>query len=206
MRLHRTADKSDWAVINARDFNLWQHLANSTKGIITPGNAVTLFGFAIGLSGLAAIIDHGYWLGGSLLALGRLCDIADGWLAELTKTKSPLGELLDATFDKIITFLTIGVLFYSKVAPPWLLATLLLPHIVITIVTLAAFLRRRRKHPSAIGKSSMAVLWVSLLGFVLIKAVNGSGFNILTLAVGILVLISVFSGFYALANYAFKKD
>ena len=58
-----------------------------------------------------------------------------------------LGELLDATIDKVCTFLTIIILPVAHIAHWWIIVSLLIPQAAITIVIL--YKRRRRTRISA---------------------------------------------------------
>lgn len=64
-------------------------------------NALTVAGMLVGV-GAAALVACGYALAGFLvLWLSGLIDAADGTLARLTKP-SPLGAILDITFDRVV--------------------------------------------------------------------------------------------------------
>lgn len=168
MNLHRTTGRPDWAGTEVAHRNIWQKLAVTTRGIVTPGNLTTLVGLTLVLAGLAQIMQDNYWLAGILIVTGRLLDLVDGWLADKTGTKSPLGELVDAGADKLETFGAIVVMYVAHLAPWWLLTALLLPHLVITLLATIARLRQQELHPSRLGKVSMAMLWASLFGLIAI--------------------------------------
>jgi phosphatidylglycerophosphate synthase len=204
MQLHRTTGKPDWADTTPAQRNISQRLAAATSGIVTPGNLTTALGFAAVLYGLWLISGQHYIVGGAILAFGRLCDIADGWLAESTHTKSPLGELLDASIDKIGTVLTIIVYATAHVAPLWLLTALLLPHVIISVITFVQLQRNRKIHPSRIGKLSMAAAWVSLVGLLIARAISGTSFP--EMGADGLAILSVILGLYAAVGYARQRD
>ncbi len=204
MKLHRTTGKPDWADISASDQNIMQRVAASTKGVITPGNALTVAGFGIVIIGLGYILKQHYWEGGIALAIGRLCDITDGWVADYSGTKSPFGELLDASLDKIGTFLSLAVFYANSVAPRWVLLSLLVPYLIIALIALVAFQQNTRLHPSRTGKLSMAAAWFSLLGYVGMRALNAGSMSIIAVGIGALAIISVALGLYAAYGYASK--
>ena len=166
MKLHRSQGQPDWTTVESANRNPWQRVAAATHGLITPGNVATIAGFLLVIIGLCYIAGTHYLLGGSLIVIGRLMDIVDGWLAELTGTKSPIGEAMDAAADKIITFLAIVFLLVSHLAPLWVLFIVALPHIVISLIVLVARRRNKRLHPSRNGKTSMVLAWAGLVGIV----------------------------------------
>ena len=170
MNLHRADKKPEWSSVAFNDRTALQRLAAATGGVVTLANAATFIGITLVIMGLFEIIDKNYWWGVLLIVVGRLCDILDGWLADITKTKSPLGEMLDAAIDKLGTVLTVIVFYIANLAPWWLLTALLIPHLVIIGIAYNARRRGVDLHPSLSGKLSMATLWVVLFGFVVIQA------------------------------------
>lgn len=199
MNLHRASGRPDWADVPAGRQNVFQQIAAATRGLGTPGNLATIIGFGLVVYGLAELLHHRYIAGGIIIAAGRMCDVADGWLAETTGTKSPLGELLDAGIDKLVTLLTVIVLFISGIAPPWALAALLAPQVIITVVSLKAIQQGGRIHPSLIGKLSMATAWVAMVGFLILAAFIEPAY--LAFLVYFVTVISVVFGFTALTGY-----
>lgn len=206
MNLHRTTGQADWVSVAENERNVWQRLAAQTNDVVTVANVVTMIGFALVIYGLVEIIAHRYYLGSILLTIGRLCDLADGWLADITRTKSPLGELLDAVIDKLGTAATVIALFIAAVGPWWLLAGLLLPHILIALVITAKRRAGTRIHPSRIGKLSMAAAWVGLIGLVLVSAMHIQYPHPFALAVDIIIAVSIATGLYTLIGYVRQRN
>lgn len=169
-RLHRAKSQPEWATVAVSRQNRWQRVASKTNGYVTPGNAATLLGLCLCLVGLMLLGQHHYWSGLVLVGIGRACDLLDGMIAEATGTKSPLGETMDATVDKIIGVVALLVFWIAGIAPAWVLVVLFLPQLVISILATRAYYQQARLHPSHLGKTSMALAWVSLLGFSLTQA------------------------------------
>jgi cardiolipin synthase (CMP-forming) len=201
MNLHRSDSNHDWTNVKPANRTLWQNVAVSTRGVVTPPNAITVIGLSLVIIGLAFVLQHQDWLGIGLIIVGRLLDLVDGWLAELTQTKSPVGELFDAAADKIGTILTIIVFYAALLAPWWLLTAMLLPHIIISVISLQARRQKRQLHPSRLGKVSMAALWVGLFGFVLLRAAGLADVSIVIVTVYIISVLSVFMSSAAAVSY-----
>ncbi len=204
MNLHRTTGKPDWASIEPASYTFAQKIAAFSKGIITPANIISIVGLALVFYGIALILEAHYWLGMFVIVAGRLLDIADGLVAEATKTKSPTGEIVDAVADKIGTFATIVVLFVVNVADWWTIAALLLPQVLIPLVI---FYKRQRGigvHPTRPGKLSMALVWVGIAGLLILKAL-GTPFA-LTIFVYVVTTLSLALGLYAFWQYATGRD
>lgn len=199
MNLHRAESQAEWQNLAATNRNSWQKLAAKTSGIVTPGNALTLIGLGLSLLGLVALLNENYWVGLAGLAIGRLFDIADGLAANYTGTKSPLGEILDAVADKLITGLALIALGVSGVVGWLMLAGLALPHAIIAVASMLAYVKGRRLHPSRLGKLSMALAWVAIIGFVLAKAAPDLGL-ISAASVGI-ALASILLGLAVTLEY-----
>lgn len=172
MDLHQSSDQPDWEAVAVKDRNHWQKRAATTKGIVTPANAATIIGFGLVLYGLLHIGWHHYWLGLSLIAVGRLFDILDGWLAQKTGTKSRLGESLDAVADKLGILAILIVFLTSHLIHIWLLIVIILPHIIMSLLALVSKLRNRPIHPTRTGKLGMALTWLCLVGFIILRATN----------------------------------
>lgn len=195
MNLHRTSGKPDWEHVPATQRSRIQTIAAVTYGIVTPPNIVSVVGLGVVIYGLAALVQQQFLLAFCALVIGRLLDLADGWIAEATGTKSPLGELLDATIDKIVTFLTLIVLFVTGVSEWWLLTLLLLPQIPISLFALYKRHRGQPLHPTRIGKLSMAGLWIGVSALLLAAAIDVAWVyivaQVLTFAAGMLGIIAL---------------
>lgn len=164
MKLHRAGSTPEWASIPVAERNLWQRLAARTNAVITPGNILTALGLILVCIGAWMLLSDRYTTAFICIAVGRFLDIADGWTAEKTKTKSPLGESLDASFDKLAALVVLVAFAAAGIAPFWLLALVLLPHLIISVVTgFAFFSQHKRLHPSRLGKISGAIAWLGLL-------------------------------------------
>lgn len=206
MKLHRSDSQPDWEKITQNERNIWQRIAAVTFGIATLANVATFIGIVLVIVGLLEIVDQNYWWGCVLIIVGRLFDLLDGWLAEATRTKSPLGELLDASIDKLGTVLTVVAFYVAALAPWWVLTALLLPHIVIIFISLNARRNGIILHPSKTGKLSMAAVWAALFGLVLIEVLDLPLWNIGTVAVYSTAIVSVILGAAAATGYLFNRD
>lgn len=204
MNLHRISDRAEWQTIPPSGHNKWQKIANATVGTVTPGNSMTIVGLALSVVGLLALVDKSYLVAFGLIATGRLFDLADGWVADKTKTKSPLGEALDASVDKIITIATLITFALVQIVNLYILAILLLPHVVISIIFVLKRRRGVRFHPSKLGKCSMALVWVSLLAFIVSHLVTGTLAAVVEACSYGAGSVSVAMGI--LAAYGYQKD
>lgn len=204
MNLHRTSAKADWQKIPASKHNVFQKIAVSTAGYLTPANLITIIGFGIVLYGLAAILDGQYWTGLLLLAFGRLLDVADGIVADKTGTKSPLGEIFDAAADKFETLFTIAVIIAAGITNLWVVVALIIPQAIIPMLI---FYKKRKGigiHPTRAGKLSMALTWAGIVGLLLVKALSGA--LIIEVVVYVIISLSLTLGLYALWQYSTGRD
>jgi phosphatidylglycerophosphate synthase len=201
MNLHRSDSNPDWTDVKPTDRTVWQNVAVNTRGIVTPPNIITVIGLGLVIIGLMFVMQRQDWIGIGLIIVGRLLDLVDGWLAELTQTKSPVGELFDAAADKIGTILTIIVFYAALLAPWWLLTAMLLPHIIISVISLQARRQKKQLHPSRLGKVSLAALWVGLFGFVLLRAAGLADVSIVIVTVYLVSVLSVLMSSAAAVSY-----
>jgi phosphatidylglycerophosphate synthase len=204
MQLHRTTGKADWLAVPPQSHTSWQRLAARSYGVVTPSNGITIAGFVLVVIGLQEIWNQHYLTGTVLLATGRICDILDGWLAELTRTKSPLGEFLDAAIDKVLTILAVATFFVLHIAPAWVLMALVTPHVLIVVILLGWRIRKQAFHPSLVGKLSMAGVWLSLLIYAVAHIVILPGPALA--ATQVIVVVSSAAGLYAAAQYLRGRD
>lgn len=201
MDLHHTTGKPDWESRNHKDYNVWQRVAAKTNGMVTLPNFITMAGFVAVLVSLLFISHHSYWAATILLIIGRLCDIADGYVAEKTSTKGPVGEKLDAIIDKIGGFLTLLIFYIAHVAPLAVLIAILLPQTLISGQTVYYLRNNIHLQPSRYGKLSMAASWLALFGFIIIRASHMQHFNLFTGTVYFFVIVGVILGLYASLGY-----
>ncbi len=201
MNLHRINGVADWEHTPVAEHNYWQRLAVSTHGMVTPGNLTSLAGFLISLAGIVSLFYEAYWFALLAILVGRCLDLLDGFLAEKTSTKSPLGELVDATVDKVITLAAVFSLYVLGLASGPLLLVLFAPQVLITVCTLIGRTQQVHLHPALTGKWSMALVWVVLLGLVLAHAGDFSTQRILIITAWIVAFTSAALAGHALWGY-----
>jgi len=202
MKLHRAATKPDWELVRPAGRNRWQQLAARTGGVVTPGNLASTLGICLVGAGLVYIGFERLWAGLALLAAGRLCDLLDGTAAERTGTKSPLGEAVDASLDKIAALAAL-VVFTAAGVLPWPFALAIgLQNLPTSALAVAAKSRKHIIHPVAAGKVGGAVEWVALLGFVLGHAPHASFAHDFIMGAYGLAVVSIILGIAAAAWYA----
>jgi phosphatidylglycerophosphate synthase len=205
MQLHRTTGQPDWATVPAGQRNVWQRLAARSKGIVTPGNALTIGGLGLVLFGLFALNDRHFWISLAAVLLGRICDLADGIVAQATGTKSPLGESLDATADKLTILGIVYVFWQTQLVPGWVLLTILEPQALVSGISLGLHYGHQVLHPSRLGKYNTAVVWAILPGFVLAYALHMSHSWLMT-TLRICAVITAAVELYIAYIYATQRD
>lgn len=206
MDLHRTTGTPDWETIADDKRTAAQKLAAATGGIVTPPNIISVVGLGMVLYGLVALLQQEHWLGLVLLVVGRLLDIVDGVVAQKTGTKSPLGESIDASIDKIGTLLTVIVLYMATISQWWLITALLLPQVLISLVILYKRFKKKSVHPTLAGKLSMGALWVAIAGLIMMKALALTVIHPFSVAIYFIAAVSVGLGCYALWQYSTGRD
>lgn len=201
LNLHRVGKTADWEEIEPASRNVFQRIAASTHGVLTPANVITVIGALITLWGAAELLAGLWWLALGLLLLGRVLDVADGFVAHRTGTKSALGELLDAMCDKVVTVLTVVALFLAHVAPTWLMGLLVLPHIIITVIVIVDRARGVKHHPSRLGKTTMLLAWIAIPLMLIVKAAELHWSHPFAVLVMLFVLTSAAFGFITANSY-----
>jgi phosphatidylglycerophosphate synthase len=97
---------------------------------------ITLFGFLMGLCGVAFIVNEQFAPGLVFLALNRVCDVLDGMVARV-RGPTAVGGFLDATLD-ILIYAMIPFAFALSRQQDALAATFLLAGIVVAAVPVLA--------------------------------------------------------------------
>ncbi len=162
MKLHRASRKPDWEKLRVRHRNYWQRLAASTNGIVTPGNAVSLAGLVLVLLGLVDLYYNHTWRGLILIVAGRVLDIVDGMVAEETGTKSPVGEAVDASIDKLEIAAALPVLVITNILLPWQAVLIALIHLTNAVLSIMAKAQHKIMHTSRTGKYATTLQWSAL--------------------------------------------
>jgi len=161
--MHRSKKVADWDNTLAEERNLWQKLAYRSYGTLTPANFVSLVGGVLAVYGLVLILNTEIVSGLLLLTIGRVADLLDGLIAEYTKTKSPLGELVDAVADKLVIVFALYVFATIDLVPWPIVALIAVQNVFNGLVGIISRLRKLRLHPSKYGKYSTALAWVTLI-------------------------------------------
>lgn len=203
--LHRANENAGWLDVPADERTFWQRLAYVSRGVVTPGNLLSVFGGLLVVLGLYMMLSGELWQGAVVLLVGRLADILDGFVASKTGTLSRLGEALDAIIDKLALAAALLVFLVESLVPVWFLVLVALQNILSAIINLYAHLHKRTAHPSLEGKLSTALAWAGLLVFVLAEALRNFDNNIsaqLFLGIGyVLALGFAIIGSLAIINY-----
>ncbi len=169
--LHRAGRKPDWH--SAPERNIWQKLAATTHGIVTPGNVATTIGLGLVGNGLYDIRKGSYVRGIAKVIGGRSFDLVDGMLAEATDTKSPLGEAYDATVDKVEFAAAIAVL--GEAIPTKAKLTMGTRDVAMWALTAIGRIRGVSTHPSKAGKHYTAGEWVATTSYLVGNALEETG-------------------------------
>lgn len=154
MNLHRVGQSADWEDIPAEQRNTFQKVAARTRGAITPGNAVSILGMGLVISGAREYTKGNRARGLVLMAAGRVCDNIDGFVADKTGTKSRIGEAVDAVGDKAIAAAVLPMMIDNGTISENVGAAFITKNIVNTASTSIAKKRGAEIHASAAGKQN----------------------------------------------------
>jgi phosphatidylglycerophosphate synthase len=163
MNLHRSDNIADWEKFDIEKLNIFQKVASKTRGVITPGNILSITGGLMVVSGLVDIYSgdkerRGIWKVG----VGRLIDVIDGVVADKTGTKSPLGEAVDASVDKLAMAGIVGVFVRREIITKQTAKHILAQNISNIAITGLARSTGADLHPSSSGKQAMLLQGMTL--------------------------------------------
>jgi phosphatidylglycerophosphate synthase/diacylglycerol kinase family enzyme len=163
MNLHTPLNVPDWKQINTEDINLWQRVAIATNGIVTIGNILSVSGLLVVIWAAFEVHAGNNLVFGLLLTIvGRLADLADGFAASITKTKSRLGEAVDTSCDKIGLFCLAIALVLSHQVPLTIITVIVVYHVYLALFGII-WGRRYQLHTSKYGKFATFVSWVVIV-------------------------------------------
>lgn len=162
MNLHRAEKVGDWEQIPHEKRNRWQKIAAKTKGIITPANFITLTGGVLVIDGLYDFAFGDKKMGVAKIIFGRALDVADGYVADKTGTKSPLGEAFDVTVDKIALATALPVLVDKDIIPMASGIMIGAQNLANIAITGIAKSRGNEIHSSRLGKNTTFGQWAAI--------------------------------------------
>lgn len=155
MNEHRSGSVPDWEEKDRSEWNVFQKVAAKTRGIVTPGNFVSTAGLVAVCHGLYQFTNGNKLAGAIEIGAGFAADAVDGYAADWTGTKSPLGKGVDAGFDKFKIGATLYALYVGDVLPWYTVATVGAQNVANTAFTLAAMKKGIEMQPEATGKTTM---------------------------------------------------
>lgn len=200
MDLHTRTEKPDWELVKPEEWNSWQWLASKSGGILSPSNIISAAGLILVICGLFQVSYMNYATGALLIALGRTFDILDGLVAELTKTKSRLGEAVDSSVDKAEIFVALIAITISGLLPTAVIVATVAISLLLTLSAFIAAYRDVALHPTLSGKLATAAVWTSLVLFILENALRQNN-GLVVLAAYIFFGLFVCLGLFAVFKY-----
>jgi phosphatidylglycerophosphate synthase len=180
MNTHRTNKVPDWQEVPLDQRNMWQNVAASTEGFITPGNIITVLGAKFVFSGLLDIRKGQKLRGVVNISIGRVADIADGYVADKSRTKSPKGEAFDAGIDALEMGVALPVLVSEDILPARTAAAYFVQKAANTFSTVLAKKRGNEIHPSLAGKLTAVAQWSTIALYGLAAATRDSEYTLAT--------------------------
>ena len=172
--LHTRHDKPDWEYVSPGKRSVSQRIAARTRGVITPANIVSVIGLALVVWGVA-LLGHGSYILGVLLIIGgRLADIADGFIAERTRTKSRLGEIMDIVIDKLTAVIVLVYAIINFSIPVYVLTFVILQNVLSSLAGLYIHFKSLDLHTTRLGKTATGLTWAVMIVFILLEHYDNS--------------------------------
>ncbi len=209
MKLHR-ALRSDWSEITPQQRNIWQRCAARSHGTITPANIVSIIGAALTIRGLVYLFNDQLTTGLIFIIIGRCADILDGIVAEYTKTKSPLGEAIDASIDKTLIIAAVITLFIKHLLPVLIITIMIIQAVYNSGVSVVAKGLNAQLHPSRTGKLSAVFEWSTVGLYLLAHIIHTSRHATIIRSLGVIcfclfVILALISSINYTRNIYYKR-
>lgn len=157
LKSHQASTVPDWEKIAPQDRNAWQRVAAETRGIVTLGNALTLLGTLVTINGIHDVRTGKKAQGALKIVTGAVLDRADGTGADMTGTKSPLGEAVDAGADKVLIAYALGTLAADEHMPRGSALAIGAQNTATTAIAVMAKWCGRTIHPGWPGKWGIGI-------------------------------------------------
>ncbi|HUD44161.1 MAG TPA: CDP-alcohol phosphatidyltransferase family protein [Patescibacteria group bacterium] len=182
-----------------------QRLVSPLAGI--DPNTLTLIGIVPSLLFFVSVINHLYWLS-LIFYLGNVFDLLDGAVAKRFHKVTPFGGFLDSTIDRISDFLIITAFGFAGLVNWPIVLSLLLFSYLVSYARSRAELASRATQVFAVGlierTERLAIIFFSLLAYLIFPQLNIANFNIIELIFLILIILSVIT-FLQRINAAYKR-
>ncbi len=206
MDLHRRRKRPDWEYVIDNERNIYQKIAFSTKGVITPANVCTLTGLAMVLYGCWFILEDRILLGTILIGIGRAIDLVDGLVADRSGTKSYVGEAFDSIADKLTALAVFIVFWVAGIMLAWQIIVFLLLQIINSFVTVRSKLINATIHTSPTGKKASFTMWLTVGLYALAFVITPGMFEFtVTVLAHVSFAVSVYLGVIASIGYWLPK-
>jgi|AntRauTorckE6833_2_1112554.scaffolds.fasta_scaffold00037_7 phosphatidylglycerophosphate synthase len=204
MDLHYSNKKPDWYFTEPTDRNTWQRIAQATHGFVTPGNILSLSGLILVLFGAIRVSGDSAFIGLLTIAIGRILDLADGYIANKTGTKSRLGEAVDSTADKIASVIVFALFAIVGIMAFWQILLLFLLQLINAVSTLGAKKQSVPIQTSKIGKYATLLQWVTigLYAGAFLTTKNSLPHDWLNIIAHLFFAMSLYTGVRASIGYA----
>lgn len=171
MDLHRPKSKPDWQLVDEKKWSVYQRIAHATGGVITPGNIITTAGLLLVGAGLYLLVRDVSITALALIAIGRVVDLLDGYIANKTNTKSSIGEAYDSVADKLTAFAVLILFVMVGIIAVWQAGLLLLIQVINSVFTIKAKATNQTIHSSRAGKQATFLLWLTVGLFAVVAIV-----------------------------------
>lgn len=175
--ISNTFDFTQLDLIETSQKNNWQKLSEATNSIVTPANIIDAVGFIGAKYGMDRIDTPK----GALITVASYgADVIDGKIARATGTQSELGEIIDATGDKIKLGYGIYTIWQKSLADKPLLALIATQNIINASLALTDRKingKNQAIHPSVIGKRGFFLQQVGLGTNILGKKMDEKGYD-----------------------------
>ena len=167
-KMNRHEGVADWELELGPDEKLnaiqrfSQRVAAKTNGVVTPGNALSAVGAGLVGWGLYDYMNGRQGLGVAKILAGKTFDYFDGKVANWTKTKSPLGEAVDAGFDTATIAGMLGVAAITETVPIPALIAITARNVGTIALTAIDKMRGWAPHSSKEQKINQPIQWLTL--------------------------------------------
>jgi len=125
------------------------------------------------IDGLIDFSSGNLLFGLAKIAIGRIMDIYDGYIAEFTKTKSLAGAIFDYTADMLLLAISLVTLVNLEVLPLSAALLIAVPKAINVLSWVGAVMRKTPTYVLGISKIATFIIWFGIVMFLFDEVIEG---------------------------------
>lgn len=138
------------------------------ENLINLPNVLTILRFVFSPIFLYLFLNDNVELGLIIFMFVAVTDLADGWIARSTKTKTKFGEFMDPMADKFMVFLAILAIIIKFDFPLWSVPLFIIRDIISLVGSILVYTKYKESwKPNVLGKLTTFLQIITILAYII---------------------------------------